>query len=212
MLCSGGGGRVDYGALEYFTEFWPSDNTDPLERIFMQWEYSYFYPSLSVANHITEWGSQPLKFKMDVAMMGKLGFDIVFNKLEEKEKEFAKKAVAGYNQIKDIIWQGDLYRLSDPKTNNIASLMYVNDSKSTAVLFNYMVNNRFDVKSRVPIQLNGLDAKKNYKITEMNVFPGKNSNIDSNIHYSGEFLMTIGFNPKMDSSHKSVVLKIEEVL
>jgi alpha-galactosidase len=33
MLCSGGGGRVDYEALKYFTEFWPSDNTDPLERI-----------------------------------------------------------------------------------------------------------------------------------------------------------------------------------
>ncbi|GAA3956329.1 hypothetical protein GO495_27480 [Chitinophaga oryziterrae] len=26
MLCSGGGGRVDYGALPYFTEFWPSDS------------------------------------------------------------------------------------------------------------------------------------------------------------------------------------------
>jgi alpha-galactosidase len=29
MLCSGGGGRTDYGALKYFTEFWPSDDTDP---------------------------------------------------------------------------------------------------------------------------------------------------------------------------------------
>ena len=27
MLCSGGGGRVDYGTMKYFTEFWPSDNT-----------------------------------------------------------------------------------------------------------------------------------------------------------------------------------------
>lgn len=32
MLCSGGGGRSDYEALSYFTEFWPSDNTDPIER------------------------------------------------------------------------------------------------------------------------------------------------------------------------------------
>ena len=34
MLCSGGGGRSDYEALKYFTEFWPSDNTDPIERLF----------------------------------------------------------------------------------------------------------------------------------------------------------------------------------
>ena len=40
MLCSGGGARCDYEALKYFTEFWPSDNTDPLERIFIQWGFS----------------------------------------------------------------------------------------------------------------------------------------------------------------------------
>ena len=47
MLCSGGGGRVDYGALKYFTEYWPSDDTEPVERIFLQWEYSNFYPALA---------------------------------------------------------------------------------------------------------------------------------------------------------------------
>ena len=39
MLCSGGGGRSDYEALSYFTEFWPSDNTDPIERLFIQWGF-----------------------------------------------------------------------------------------------------------------------------------------------------------------------------
>ena len=47
MLCSGGGGRVDYGALKYFQEFWPSDNTDPIVRVPMQWDYSYFFPSMA---------------------------------------------------------------------------------------------------------------------------------------------------------------------
>jgi len=72
MLCSGGGGRVDYGALRYFTEFWASDNTDGLERIYIQWGYSYFFPAVSVCNHITSWGKQSLKFRTDVAMMGKM--------------------------------------------------------------------------------------------------------------------------------------------
>jgi alpha-galactosidase len=65
MLCSGGGGRVDYAALQYFTEFWPSDNTDPLERIYMQWEYSHFYPAIATSNHVTDWSKQPLKFRVD---------------------------------------------------------------------------------------------------------------------------------------------------
>ena len=34
MLCSGGGGRGDYEMLKYFTEFWPSDDTEPVERIY----------------------------------------------------------------------------------------------------------------------------------------------------------------------------------
>ena len=38
MLCSGGGARCDYEALKYFTEFWCSDNTDPIERLYIQWE------------------------------------------------------------------------------------------------------------------------------------------------------------------------------
>src|SRR5579859_989179 len=75
MLCAGGGGRTDYGALKYFTEFWPSDDTDPIERIYIQWGYSYFFPAKTIACHITSWGSQSLKFKTDVAMMGRLGYD-----------------------------------------------------------------------------------------------------------------------------------------
>lgn len=211
MLCSGGGGRVDYGALEYFTEFWPSDNTDPLERIFMQWEYSYFYPSISVANHVTEWGNQSLKFKIDVAMMGKLGFDIVVNKLENKDLIFSKNAVKTYDSFKEIIWHGNLYRLSDPKQNDVASLMYINEAKTSGVIFNYLINNRYDIKSRNPIKLNGLDAKKTYKISETNLYPETNSSLEQNQQFSGEFLMNIGFNPKVEKNRKSVVLIIEEV-
>ena len=53
MLCSGGGARCDYGALKYFTEFWASDNTDPIRRIFIQWGFSYFFPSKSIGAHVT---------------------------------------------------------------------------------------------------------------------------------------------------------------
>lgn len=210
MLCSGGGGRVDYAALQYFTEFWPSDNTDPLERIFMQWEYSYFYPAISVANHVTNWGKQPLKYKTDVAMMGKLGFDIVIGELEEKDLQFCQSAVNTYNRIKDIIWHGDLYRLADPKANSVASLMYVNTEKTSGVMFNYLVNNRYDQKSKTPVLLKGLDPDKTYKVSETNLYPGKQSYIQS-AEYSGDFLMKVGFNPLVDANRSSVVLLLEAV-
>jgi len=211
MLCSGGGGRVDYAALRFFTEYWPSDNTDPLERIFMQWEYSYFYPAISSSNHVTDWGKQPIKYRTDVAMMGKLGFDIVVNKLSKEELQFCQEAIKTYNTVKGIIWHGDQYRLSNPRMSSVASMLYVNESKTSAVMFNYLVNNRYGEGSKQPILLSGLDRNAKYRIEEINLFPGTKSSIDPETVYSGDFLMTVGLNPVVNSSRNSVALKLMSV-
>ncbi|WP_256013669.1 alpha-galactosidase [Desertivirga xinjiangensis] len=211
MLCSGGGGRVDYAALQYFTEYWPSDNTDPLERIFMQWEYSYFFPALSSTNHVTDWGKQPIKFRTDVAMMGKLGFDIVVSKLPENDLKFCQEAISNYNDLKSIIWHGDQFRLSHPKESSVASMLYLDERKAEGVLFNYLVNNRYGERSRLPVKLKGLDPKKKYRLTEINLYPGTTSTLSTDISYSGDFLMKIGFNPDVNSGRTSVILKISEV-
>jgi alpha-galactosidase len=208
MLCSGGGGRVDYAALQYFTEFWPSDNTDPLERIFMQWEYSYFYPAISSSNHVTDWGKQPLKYRTDVAMMGKLGFDIVVSKLNAGDLEFCRNAIKNYNGFKYEILQGDQYRLQDPRDNPVAAILYLNPDKKTGIVFNYLVNNRYDAGSERPIRMKGLDPQKRYRLTELNLYPGTSSTI-ADRSYTGEFLMTVGYNPDVKASRSSVVLQVK---
>ena len=209
MLCSGGGGRVDYAALKYFTEFWPSDNTDPLERIFIQWQNSYFYPAITSSNHVTDWGKQPIKFRTDVAMMGKLGFDIVIKHLNDNDLKYVQQAVKTYNNIKPIIWQGDQYRLANPTEGSLASMLYVNAEQTSAIMFNFLVNNRYDQGSKFPIRLKGLDPARQYRIKELNVYPGANSTIDPTKTYSGEFLMTIGYNPHVNTGRTSVILEIE---
>ncbi len=211
MLCSGGGGRVDYAALKYFTEFWPSDNTDPLERIFIQWEYSHFYPAIVSANHVTDWGKQAIKFKTDVAMSGKLGYDIDIAHLNEKDLQFSQEAVQTYNSIKHLVWHGDQYRLLDPWTNDVSAMMYSNDTGTSAVMFSYLVGNRYGDESKSPIPLKGLDPQKNYRISEINLYPGSKSAVDSNATYSGSFLMKVGINPVINSGRKSVVLQITEI-
>ncbi|PWG80553.1 alpha-galactosidase [Pararcticibacter amylolyticus] len=212
MLCSGGGGRVDYAALQYFTEFWPSDNTDPLERIFIQWEYSYFYPAISSSNHVTDWGKQPLKFRTDVAMMGKLGFDIVVSKLSANDLRFCREAIASYKSLKDVIWHGDQYRLASPWENDVASLMYVNAERRRGVVFNYLVSNRYGAGSKLPVKLKGLDPLRKYRISEINLYPGTYSSLENGQLYSGDFLMNVGFNPQVNSGRASVVFQIDEEL
>ncbi len=211
MLCSGGGGRVDYAALQYFTEYWPSDNTDPMERIFIQWEYSYFYPAIASANHVTDWGKQPIKFRTDVAMMGKLGFDIVVSHLNPSDLQFCQDAIKTYNGFKPLIFKGDQYRLSTPRESAVASMAYVDESKSSGVIFNYLVNNRYGSNSKVPVRIKGLDPAKKYRITEVNLYPGSKTSIDASKVYSGDFLMKVGFNPDVSTWRTSVILKVDAV-
>lgn len=216
MLCSGGGGRVDYGALKYFTEFWASDNTDALERVYIQWGYSYFFPAIAVCNHVTSWGNQSLKFKTDVAMMGKMGYDIEVGKMTDNELKFSQDAVRNYNRIKDIIYTGDLYRLVSPYKENRAVLMYVNREKTRAVLFGYTLNSRYG-ETMNKVRLRGLDPLKTYKIQEINVSnegrrgPGTGFGMTENGRtYTGNYLMNVGLYIGSGSPLSSVVYDINE--
>jgi len=192
MLCSGGGGRTDYGALQYFTSFWPSDDTDGFERVFIQWGYSYFFPTVTLSSHVTSWGNESLKFRTDVAMMGKLGYDIRVNEMNEKELNFSQQSVKTYKRLSPVIWKGDIYRLVSPYKEHRAVLMYVNDTKDKAVLYNYNLHTRFG-ESFNRVQLQGLDPDKQYTIKEINLYPGTKSNVSANGKtYSGDYLMKVG--------------------
>lgn len=195
MLCAGGGGRTDYGALKYFTEFWPSDNTDGLERIYIQWGYSYFFPSNTISAHVTSMGKlQSLKFRTDVAMMGKMGYDIRVNNFTPQELQFSQDAVKTYKRISETIWFGNLYRLVSPYEESRAVLMYVAANRSKAILFNYQLQTRRkDIFSRVKLQ--GLDPQKKYRFREINLFPdAKAANPDNDKVLTGEYLMNVGLN------------------
>lgn len=211
MLCSGGGGRGDYELLKYFTEFWPSDDTEPVERIFMQWNYSYYFPAIVSDNHVTDWGKQPLKYRIDVASMGKLGFDIVFSKLSDRDKAFAQQAVRSYDGFKDLVWHGEQYRLANPYEQDLAAFLYVNPAKSRAVVFNYFTDTRQKITATPrPVRLLGLDPQKRYRIKEINLYPGTTSTLAPDHVYSGDFLIKVGFNPNVTLTRTSVVLEVSE--
>lgn len=212
MLCSGGGGRGDYEMLKYFTEFWPSDDTEPVERIFLQWNYSYFFPAITMDCHVTDWGRQPVKYRVDIASMGKLGFDIVPGKLSSGDLQFCQDAIKNYNGFKNTVWQGTQYRLQSPYETPVASLMYVDSTQSKAIMFNYLHSSRFmQTGTERPVKLNGLDPARRYTVKEINLYPGTTSSIKNDTVYSGDFLMTVGINPDVNLRRTSVILEINEI-
>ena len=195
MLCSGGSGRIDYEALRYFTEFWPSDNTDPIERLFIQWGYSQLFPAKTLCAHVTTWNHDAsIKFRTDVAMMGKLGFDIKLSDLNDNEKKFCRDAVTNYNHLKPGVLEGDMYRLVSPYSGNHTSTQYVGKDKKGAVVFAFDIYSRYGEKL-LPVRLQGLDAGRQYRVKEINLMPGTNSSLQGNGElFSGEYLMTVGLN------------------
>jgi alpha-galactosidase len=147
---------------------------------------------------------------VDVASMGKLGFDIVASELSESDRQFAKEAVANYTSFKDVVWHGDLYRLVSPHTSDMAALMYVNESKDRAVVFSYLVSARQRLTDILqPVKLAGLDPNRQYNVRETNLYPGSKSPIDPTITYSGEFLMKVGINERVGGQRASVVLEVK---
>lgn len=193
MLCAGGGGRCDYEALSYFTEFWPSDNTDPIERLYIQWGFSQVFPAKAMCAHVTSWNKRTgVKFRTDVAMMCKLGFDIRLADMNEADHRFCTEAVANFNRLKPVILDGDLYRLVSPHGSNHTSSMYVGKDKRTAVLYAFDIHPRYAERLQ-NVRLQGLEADRTYRVKEINLMPGKKSSWSGNNRtYSGEYLMTVG--------------------
>ena len=196
QACASGGGRVNWGFLPWFDEFWTSDNTDALQRVFMQWNTSYFFPAEAMAAHIgaspnhTTGREIPLKFRIDVAMSARLGLELQPSAMSAEEKALCKSAIADYKSIREIVQLGDLYRIVSPYDGKgLCTKLYATPLKDKAVFFWYRTVYFYGEPVAASL-FAGLDPEKNYRVTELNrvgaplPFEGK--------VFSGRFLMEQG--------------------
>jgi alpha-galactosidase len=209
QACASGGGRVEYGALKYFDEFWTSDNTEALSRARIQYGTSLFYPAVAMGSHVSAVPNHqtgnvtPIKFRFDMACAGRLGMELQPKQMTDAEKEFARRAIASYKEYRDIVMQGDLYRIGTPYDESGSyGVLYVSKDKRQAVLFAYSLH--YQGRSLIPkFRLDGLDPKAGYTVRELNVdkprfwFDGKT--------LSGELLMNAGINPHLSKIYDSAV-------
>lgn len=214
QACASGGGRANYGYLPYFDEFWVSDNTDALQRIYMQWGTSYFYPSNAMAQHISASPNHqtgriiPIKFRCDVAMSGRLGMELQPSKMTKEEYQQTAQAIKDYKSVRDVIQLGNLYRLVSPYDDKgIASLMYTDDTENKAVFFAYKMEH-FNNQVIPRVCLRGLDPSKNYRVRELNVKTGGQPCFLNGKTFSGTLLMNTGIEMPLGSDYASCVLEL----
>lgn len=184
--CSGGGGRFDAGMLYYFPQSWCSDDTDAIERLYIQYGTSMVYPVSSMGAHVSACPNHqlgrttPFALRGNVAMSGQFGYELDLSKLNDSEKETAKQQVEFYKKHRNTIHYGDMYRLVSPFEEPFASWEFISEDKTEVILFMCVVSAKCDIPPK-RVKMQGLE--------ENSVYLEKRSGKA----YSGEFLMRVGY-------------------
>lgn len=161
---------MDIGAAQYHEEFWLSDNTDAHDRLRMQWSASHFFPANAVGAHVTASPNlytgrrTSLKFRFDVALAGRLGFELDPRTLSTEETQELSERLALAKELRPIVQLGELYRLVSPYEGPDCALLYTDGHQ--ALLLAYTTERTFtNQHTRIPVR--GLSAGKRYRIEEL---------------------------------------------
>lgn len=117
--CASGGGRFDAGMMCYTPQIWASDNTDAIDRLSIQYGYSFGYPVSVVGSHVSAVPNHQNGRVTDIdtravtAMSGSFGYELDLTKLSEEDKNRIRKQIIDFRENWDIIHNGLYYRDSN---------------------------------------------------------------------------------------------------
>ena len=208
--CASGGGRTDIGILQRTDEVWPSDNTDALDRLDIQYGYTHAYTPQTMAAWVTDVPnldarSTPLQYRFLVAMQGALGIGNNLNKWTDEDMALGAKLTALYKTIRTTVQQGNLYRLESPLGHDASQVEYVAQDGSQAVLLAYLHSMRYHL-AYPTVRLEGLDTAAQYRVRALD--PKKYTGEDT---VSGSVLMGAGVQLRMEGDYDSTALVLERV-
>jgi len=201
--CSGGGGRFDAGMLHYFSQYWTSDDTDAVERLYIQHGTSMVMPVAVMSAHVSAVPNHqvnrttPLTTRGNVAMMGQFGYELDLNALSDKEFDLVKEQILRYKEIRQVIHQGDMYRLKSPFEGNNTAWEYVAEDGQLVVLMYCVI--RAGVQTGLScVKFQGLDPEATYR----DKATGQT--------YDGDYLMQVGLYIDNDYDYKSFLMVLEK--
>ncbi|MGN0436631.1 MAG: alpha-galactosidase [Wujia sp.] len=187
--CSGGGGRFDAGMLYYTPQIWCSDNTDPIERLRIQYGTSFGYPMSSVSAHVSASPNHqngrvtPFKTRGICAMQGTFGYELDLSRMTEEEKRLAREQVITFKKHYRLFQFGDYYRLTSPYDNQIFTAWeYADKDKAEAYIGVVFTDMHGNPEPNI-VHFKGLEPGKLYILYKDNEYLGE---------FSGAALMNGG--------------------
>ena len=209
--CSGGGARVDLGMLRRVDQFWPSDNTDALDRLSIQYGFTEAYAPHVMIAWVTDVPNgingrvTPLTFRFLVAMTGSLGIGGNLNKWTDADMSVASRMVAFYKQIRATVQDGKLYRLGTPMESNLSAMEYISEDSQQIVVLAFLHSQQFG--QSVPLlHLQGLAEDAMYAVSTTD-----NKLEDQAEKLSGAYLMHHGIQLQLRGDYDASAIKFDRV-
>lgn len=203
--CASGGGRFDPGILAYSPQIWTSDNSDAISRLKIQYSTSMCYPLSAISAHVTASPNHQvgrltsLKTRAEVAYAGIFGYELDITTMSDEECEEVKKQIEFYNEIKELVRTGDMYRLQSPYDSECCTWQVVSKDKKTTFLFSCRVISYHNFKD-ARIHLEGLESNLEYTDTE------------TGITYGGDELMFKGMRPEYEKADFATFVKVYKAI
>ena len=202
--CSGGGGRFDAGMLYYMPQVWTSDDSDAVERLYIQYGTSIAYPAITMGAHVSAVPNHQvgrttsMQMRADVAMMGQFGFELDLNKLSPEELETAKNAIEQFKRYRKTIQFGNMYRLRSPFEGECAVFEFVSEDGEEVLFCAYSLMNHAENPYEY-IRLMGLCEDASYQ------------NCETGELVSGKTLANIGVQYRNEADFSSRVIAFRKV-
>ncbi len=222
--CSGGGARFDAGILCYSPQIWCSDDTDPIQRLRIQYGTSFGYPVSTVGAHVSaspnhQTGrSTPIHTRAVTAMAGTFGYELDPGKLSDEEKESIKDQVRIFKKYYDLIQRGLYYRLSEIGEEPYTAWESVSEDGSEALL-SLVVSDTQPNQALINLKLKGLDPQGLYEVTDESekyrlkvpAFLAPSTEEERKI-FSGDALMNAGYTlPWMLGDYPAIQLYFKKI-
>ena len=183
--CSGGGGRFDPAMLYYTPQIWTSDDSDAIERLYIQYGTSLVYPPTTMVGHVSVTPNHqtgrvtPFKTRGIVAISANFGYELNPQVLSEQERELVRQQTHEYKHLRKLIYKSDFYRLRSPFGGNDCAWSFVSKNKNDVyVMYVRILNaatNEFDW-----LKLKGLHPNRIYQ------------NVETKEKFTGNELMNAG--------------------
>ena len=175
--CSGGGGRFDPGMLYYMPQTWTSDDSDAVERMFIQYGTSFVYPPCAMGAHVSAVPNHQtgrttaMQTRGEVALGGNFGFELDLSQLSDADAETVRRLIEREKQVRTLVRTGEFTRLLSPFDHPYAAWQFRARDNSEALICAYRLMTR-PATPHLLLRASGLDESAVYMDDDGNTCSG----------------------------------------